>query len=120
MMLTVAAMMMKMIMTMRAIMMMMTPMTFDKVLPSRPEDTVPCQQPQLSAPFAPKTKMDDLVRMITEGVKKNLGKSGQADRLGGGSPPSSLTASICESFGPFFSFIKWQNNPKHDNLSRIF
>ena len=47
-------------MTMRAIMMMMTPMTFDKVLPSRPEDTVPCQQPQLSAPFGPKTKMDDV------------------------------------------------------------
>ena len=56
MMLTVAAMMMKMNMTMRAIMMMMTPMTFDKVLPSRPEDTVPCQQPQLSAPLAPKNK----------------------------------------------------------------
>ena len=81
MMLTVAAMMMKMIMTMRAIMMMMTPMTFDKVLPSRPEDTVPCQQPQLSAPFAPKTKMDDLVRMITEDVKKNSEKPLKPDRF---------------------------------------
>ena len=38
----------------------LTAMTFDKVLPSRPEDTVPCQQPQLSAPFGPKTKMDDV------------------------------------------------------------
>ena len=39
--------------------------------------------------------------------KKKLGKSGQADRLGeGGSPPSRLTASICESFDPFFFLYK--------------
>ena len=31
-----------------------------------------------------------------------------------------LTASICENFDPFLSFIKWQNNPKYDNLSRFF
>ena len=46
-------------------------------------------------------------------------KSGQADRLGG-SPPSSLTASILWKFWPIFIFIKWQNNPKYDNLSKNF
>ena len=38
--------------------------------------------------------------IIREGVKKKLVKSGQA--------------------WPILSFIKWQNNPKYDNLSRIF
>ena len=31
----------------------------------------------------------------------------------------SLTASILWKFWPILSFIKWQNNPKYDNLSRI-
>ena len=56
-------------------------------------------------------------------ASKKLGKSGQADRFegeGGSTPPPSRTASICESFDQFLSFIKWQNNPKYDNLSRIF
>ena len=57
---------------------------------------------------------------LMEGVKKKTGKKRQADRLGGGSPPSSLTASILWKFWPILSFIKWQNNPKYDNLSRIF
>ena len=55
--------------------------------------------------------------------KKNLGKSGQADRFGGASgvhPSPSLTASICENFDPFLSYIKRQNNPKYGNLSRNF
>ena len=43
--------------------------------------------------------------------KKNLGKSGQADRFGGdgGSPPSSLTETICENFRTFFqlNMIPW-------------
>ena len=43
--------------------------------------------------------------MMTDlgGVKK-LGKSGQAARFGegGGSPPYSLTKTICENFRPFF------------------
>jgi len=43
-------------------MMMMMTVTFDKVLPSRPEDTVRCQQPQLSAPFPQKTKIYHLRR----------------------------------------------------------
>ena len=42
--------------------------------------------------------------------KKNW-KSGQADRFfwGGGSPPSSLTKTICENFRPFFplNMIPW-------------
>ena len=38
----------------------------------------------------------------------------------GGSPPLSLTTSICENFDPFLSFIKRQNNPKYGNLSRNF
>ena len=32
----------------------------------------------------------------------------------------SLTAAIFENVDPFLSFIEWQNNPKYDNLSRIF
>ena len=31
-----------------------------------------------------------------------------------------LTTSICENLDPFLSFIKRQNNPKYDNLSRNF
>ena len=47
--------------------------------------------------------------------------SGQAYRFGGGgSPPSSLTASILWKFWPILYIIKWQNNPKYDNLSRNF
>ena len=38
----------------------------------------------------------------------------------GGSPPLSLTTSICENFDPFLSFIKRQNNPKYGNLLRNF
>ena len=38
----------------------------------------------------------------------------------GGSPPLSLTTSICENFDPFLSVIKQQNNPKCGNLSRNF
>ena len=34
----------------------------------------------------------------------------------GGSPPPSLTASICEDFDPFLSYIKLQNNPKYGNF----
>ena len=51
-----------------------------------------------------------------------MGKSGQADHFGGegGSPHPSLTKTICENVDPFLSFIKQQNNPKYDNLSRIF
>ena len=57
---------------------------------------------------------------LGESSKKKREKSGQADRLGGGSPPSSLTASILWKFWPILSIIKWQNNPKYDNLSRNF
>ena len=63
MMIVMMMMMTMMMMMIMSMMMMMMAMTFDKVLPSRPEDTVPCQQPQLSAPFAPKTKMNHLVSM---------------------------------------------------------
>ena len=53
--------------------------------------------------------------------KKNWEKAVRLTAWGGrGSPPSSLTASICESFDPFFSFMKWQNNPIYDNLTRNF
>ena len=31
-----------------------------------------------------------------------------------------LTASICENFGPFLSYIERQNNPKYGNLWRNF
>ena len=31
-----------------------------------------------------------------------------------------LTASVCENFDPFLSFIKWHYKPKYDNLSRNF
>ena len=50
-------------------------------------------------------------------------KSGQADRFGGGGgglPPTAFrTASICEKFDLFLSFIKLQNNPKYGNLSNL-
>ena len=49
-----------------------------------------------------RSKVESNHESLREVIKK-LRKSGQADRLGG-SPPSSLTASICESFGPFFPF----------------
>ena len=55
-----------------------------------------------------------------QGRRKKYVKSGQADQRGGGSPPSSLTETICENFDPFLSFIKWKNNPKYGNLSRKF
>ena len=56
-----------------------------------------------------------------EGFKKNWEKrSGRSLWGGGGSTPPSQTASICENFDPFLSFIKWQNNPQYDNLSRNF
>ena len=45
--------------------------------------------------------------------KKN-GKEAVRLTAWGGSPPSSLL--FCE----ILTFIKWQNNPKYDNLSRIF
>ena len=38
---------------------------------------------------------------------KNIDRFG----VGGRSPPSSLTETICENVDPFLSFIKWQNNP---------
>ena len=56
--------------------MMMMTVTFDKVLPSRPEDTVRCQQPQLSAPFPQKQKFiicDDLISMIISTVTMMIG-----------------------------------------------
>ena len=54
------------------------------------------------------------------GKKKNCEKAVRLTALGGegGSPPLSLTTSICENFEPFLSFIKRQNNPKYGNLSR--
>ena len=54
--------------------------------------------------------------------KKNCEKAVRLTALGGegGSPPLSLTTSICENFDPFLSFIKRQNNPKYGNLSRNF
>ena len=60
---------------------------------------------------------------IREGFKKkNCEKAVRLTALGGegGSPPLSLTTSICENFDPFLSFIKRQNNPKYGNLSRNF
>ena len=56
------------------------------------------------------------------GQKKNCEKAVRLTALGGegGSPPLSLTTSICENFDPFLSFIKRQNNPKYGNLSRNF
>ena len=47
---------------------------------------------------------------------KNIDRFG----VGGRSPPSSLTETICENVDPFLSFIKWQNNPKYGNVSRNF
>ena len=47
--------------------------------------------------------------IVKEGVKKNREK-----RSGW------LTASVCENFDPFLSFIKWHYKPKYDNLSRNF
>ena len=47
---------------------------------------------------------------LREGVKKKLWKSGQTGRFrGGGSPPSSLTASICENFRTFYplNMVHW-------------
>ena len=57
-----------------------------------------------------------------EGLKNNCQKAVRLTALGGegGSPPLSLTTSICENFDPFLSFIKRQNNPKYGNLSRNF
>ena len=54
--------------------------------------------------------------------KKKCEKAVRLTALGGegGSPPLSLTTSICENFDPFLSFIKRQNNPKYGNLSRNF
>ena len=49
-----------------------------------------------------------------EGVKKKLGKSGQADRFGGGSPPPSLTKTICENFRTFFPIEYYFLVPKTD------
>ena len=46
---------------------------------------------------------------------KNIDRFG----VGGRSPPSSLTETICENVDPFLSFIKLQNNPKYGNLSNI-
>ena len=57
--------------------------------------------------------------LVREGFKKNV-KKRSGWPLGGGSPHSSLTASILWKFWPILSFIKWQNNPKYDNLSGIF
>ena len=58
--------------------------------------------------------------VIREVIKKTGKKRSGWPLGGGGSPPSSLTASILWKFWPILSFIKWQNNPKYDNLSRIF
>ena len=59
---------------------------------------------------------------LGKGSKKNWEKAVRLTALGGegGSPPLSLTTSICENFDPFLSFIKRQNNPKYGNLSRNF
>ena len=59
---------------------------------------------------------------LGKGSKKNCEKAVRLTALGGevGSPPLSLTTSICENFDPFLSFIKRQNNPKYGNLSRNF
>ena len=67
--------------------------------------------------------MEKIIQMLREGFnKKNCEKAVRLTALGGegGSPPLSLTTSICENFDPFLSFIKRQNNPKYGNLSRNF
>ena len=63
-----------------------------------------------------------LLEVLREGFKKkNCEKAVRLTALGGegGSPPLSLTTSICENVDPFLSFIKLQNNPKYGNLSNI-
>ena len=59
---------------------------------------------------------------LGKGSKKNWEKAVRLTAWGGegGSPPFSLTTSICENFDPFLSFIKRQNNTKYGNLSRNF
>ena len=63
-----------------------------------------------------------LLRVCKGRVKKKTGKKRSGWPLWGwgGSPPLSLTTSICENFDPNLSFIKRQNNPKYGNLSRNF
>ena len=50
-----------------------------------------------------------IINLFRESIKKKLGKGGRADRFGGGSPPSSLTKTICENVRPFFplNMIPW-------------
>ena len=57
---------------------------------------------------------------LRSGKKNGEKKRPGCPLWGGGSPPSSLTASILWKFWPILSIIKWQNNPKYDNLSRNF
>ena len=66
------------------------------------------------------TDIKIFITMIRGIIKKKTGKKRSGWPLGGGSPPSSLTASILWKFWPILSIIKWQNNPKYDVLSRNF
>ena len=61
--------------------------------------------------------------LLREVIQKKTGKKRSGGPLGGGGgghPPPAWPLLFCENFVPFFSFIKWQNNPKYDNLSKNF
>ena len=46
-------------------------------------------------------------QVTKKGTKHKFWKTISVPALGGGSPSSSLTETICENFGPIFPIIKW-------------
>ena len=58
----------------------------------------------------------ELLHQVREGFKKKTGKKLTALGGEGGSPPLSLTTSICENYDPFLSFMKWHKN-KNTNIN---